>query len=486
VDAHETLHLACYARTQPGEAQRGFTAMEVDVSERFRLHLLVAATALMLATAETSARAAAIDTKLVAAVDAYLRPFVDLEVFQGVVLIARGDKVVLEKGYGFANVELEVRNTPARVFRIASLSKPFTEVALGRLVEEKRLALSDPLSRYIPDFPHGDKITLEMLRTHQAGIAHMNSIPFDEEASQPNTLDSLVRVLSRQPLAFEPGTKTRYSNGGYALLAHVIEKVTGRSYAEYLEQAVFRPLGLVNTRHEADQMLIPGRAFGYTVSPDERHRLIVPPFQQMATKTGGGSLVSTAGDLHRFLRAMYGDNAIQSGTWRTLFPPDSSFSYQGRCPGFNVYMARDFAHEVDVVVLCNNYAAGMVGTIGTDFLALARGLSVPTPRWRADLSVDSARTRAFTGTYRAAPGALPYGEGPFVVRWRNGDLVVYRDQTPGDVLIPQGNDTFLLRNFWSEMRFVSSKDGPTPTLRPLWFERDAVTLERVPEVPATK
>jgi CubicO group peptidase (beta-lactamase class C family) len=444
------------------------------------------ATELMLASPAASSPAAGNETKLAAAVDAYLRPYVDLDLFQGVVLIARGDRIVFQKGYGFANVELEVRNSPAQVFRIASLSKPFTQVALGRLVEEKKLALSDPLSRYIPDFPRGDNITLEMLRTHQAGIAHMNSIPFDEEADEPNTLDSLVRVLARQPLAFEPGTKTRYSNGGYALLAKVIEKASGRSYADYLEQSVFRPLGLANTRHEADQMLVPGRAFGYSVSPEQRHVLIVSPFQQMATKTGGGSLVSTAGDLHRFLRAMYGDNAIQSGTWRTLYPPDSSFSYQGRCPGFNVFMSRDFAHDVDVVVLCNNYAAGMVGTIGSDFIALARGLSVPTPRWRADLSVDSARTRAFTGTYRAAPGALPYGEGPFVVRWRNGDLVVYRGETPGDVLIPQGNDTFLLRNYWSELRFVASKEGPKPTLRPLWFERDPVPLERVREGPAAR
>ena len=152
-------------------------------------------------------------------------------------------------------------------------------------------------------------------------------------------------------------------------------------------------------------------------------------------------------------------------------------------------MSRDFAHDVDVVVLCNNYAAGMVGTIGTDFLALARGLTVPTPRWRADLAVDSARARTFTGTYRAKPGALPYGEGPFVVRWRNGDLVVYRDQTPGDVLVPQGNDTFLLRNFWSELRFdatKATKDGPGATLRPLWFQRDPVPLERVPTAPAEK
>src|SRR5262245_14512086 len=132
------------------------------------------------------------DPAMEKAAAAYVQPLSELDLFQGAVLVARGDKVVLEKGYGFANLELGVRNTPRQVFRIASLSKPFTEVALGRLVEEGRISLSDPLSRYLPTFPHGQSITLEMLRTHKAGIANMNSIPFDEEASQPNTLDSLV------------------------------------------------------------------------------------------------------------------------------------------------------------------------------------------------------------------------------------------------------------------------------------------------------
>jgi CubicO group peptidase (beta-lactamase class C family) len=243
-----------------------------------RALLVVAAAQLLPAAGNAAGTAAESDRKLETAVDAYLRPLIDLDLFQGAVLIARGDRIVLEKGYGFANVELGVRNTPAQVFRIASLSKPFTEVALGRLVEEKKLDLSDPLSRYIPGFPQGDSIKLEMLRAHRAGIANMNSIPYDEEAAQPNALDSLVRRIAREPLSFAPGTKRRYSNGGYALLAYVIEKVTGRSYADYLERAVLGPLGLRDTRHESDQMLVRGRAFGYTVSPGG------------ARRAGGGAL----------------------------------------------------------------------------------------------------------------------------------------------------------------------------------------------------
>jgi CubicO group peptidase (beta-lactamase class C family) len=384
-------------------------------------------------------------------------------------------------GFGFANLELGVRNTRARVFRIASLSKPFTEVALGRLMEEKRLDPSDRISRYVPGFPSGDSITVEMLRNHRAGIANMNSIPYDEEAGEPNTLDSLVRRIALEPLVFAPGTKTRYSNGNYALLAYIIERVTGETYAEYVDKSVLRPLGLADTRHETDEMIVQGRAYGYTVSGEDRHGLVVAPFQQMATKAGGGSLVSTVRDLHRFLRSMYRDNVIHAATWRTLFPPDTIYSFQGRCPGFNVYMCRDFAHDVDVVVLCNNYAAGMVGTVGNDFVDLGKGLPVQPPLWRANLIADSVKVAAFLGAYRAPAGSLPYGDGPFSLRWHRGGLVLFRGSSPMDALIPQGGGAFLLRNYWSEMRFETDPGTgtPTPTLRPLWFTTKPVALERI-------
>ena len=420
--------------------------------------------------------------KLRAAIDTYVEPYRSLDVFQGVVLVARGDRVLVETAYGHANVELGVRNTPANVFRVASLTKVFTEVLLGRLVEQGRVSLDAPLSRYLPGFPRGDSITIEMLRVHRSGVPNVNSIPFDEEATGRNTLDSLVRVIEKTPLDFPPGSRRRYSNGGYAVLAAVIEKVTGRRYAEALTEEVLRPLGLTHTYEEADGMLVPGRAYGYTASPRSRHGLELAPFQQMATKSGGGSLVSTAGDLHKLLRAMYTSRPIRVETWRTLFPPDSVFTYQGRCPGYNVFMGRDFTRDIDVVVLCNNYAAGMVGDIGTDLLAMAGGREVANPRWRADVPADSARVAALLGTYQPQPGALPYGDGACTVSWRAGDLVLRLGDRPLDVLVPQGDDRYLLRNLWCEMRLVPAggDHAASVTMRPLWFTTAAKPLQRLP------
>jgi hypothetical protein len=227
--------------------------------------------------------------------------------------------------------------------------------------------------------------------------------------------------------------------------------------------------------------VIPDRASGYVPGATRRHEMMVAPFQEMATKTGGGSLVSTVEDLHRFLRAFYRDNAIRADTWKQLFPvDDGTVAFQGRCPGYNVFMIRDVANDIDAVVLANNYAAGMVGAIGRDLVALARGLPVERPRWRADITIDAGTARAYAGSYRAPPGGLPYGQGPFEIAWRGDELVLMREGTPIDVLLPQGDQAFLARVYWSEVRFVATGGQPRATVRPLWLEREPVALERLP------
>jgi CubicO group peptidase (beta-lactamase class C family) len=412
-------------------------------------------------------------------VDAYLQPLRACELFQGVVLVARGDRVLVSKGYGLANAELNVPNTPDRVFRIASLTKPFTELALARLADEHRLALADPVAKYLPGFPGGDSITIEMVMQHRAGIPSMNSIPYDEEAFASNSLDSLVQRIERTPLAFTPGTQRRYSNGGYAVLAAVIERVSGVSYGDYVGHEILGPMGMHHTQNEADGMLVVGRAFGYMPSPYRRHALVPAPYQEMNTKTGGGSLISTAADLHRFLRLAYRDGVVSRDTWRHLFPPtDSTIAFQGRCPGYNLYMTRDLAHDVEVVVLANNYAAGMVSDIGDDLAALARGVERQRPAWRAEVTVDSAQAAGCVGSYHATM-PLPVGQGPFEIR-RHGDGLVFSVQgQPVDYMLPQGPGVFLLRNLWCEVRFVDDGAAPRMTIRPLWLKGDAVPTERL-------
>jgi CubicO group peptidase (beta-lactamase class C family) len=419
------------------------------------------------------------DAALSAKVGLYLQPYVDLEVFSGVVLVARGERVLAASAFGKANLELDVANSLDQRFRIASLSKPFTTVAIGTLIDAGKLELQTPLSRFLPQYPQADRITIELLLTHRAGVPNVNSLPYDEEAFAPNDLPALVAGIEKLPPDFAPGARKQYSNGGYALLAAIIERVSGESYTSYLRRAVLAPLGLADTGHEDDGAVLARRAYGYMPSASQRHGMVVAPFQQMNTKTGGGSLYSTAGDLHRFSLALLRHPLLRPATWQALFQPrEGALLFTGRCPGFNSAMRRDLADDLVVVVLSNNYASGMLAEVAEGLTRLARGQAPEAVRLRGDVSVPAARLRPLIGRYEPPPGALPLPPGTLVeVALEGQDLVVRAGATPVDVLVPQSERAFLARNLWSELTFAA--DGNSMLFRPL-YRPGEVSLRKLP------
>src|SRR5258706_11917690 len=171
------------------------------------------------------------DSQVVQQVEAYLHPFADTGNFTGVVLVARKGRILLERAYGMANYELQVPNSTATRFHIASVSKPFTAMAILQLEERGRLSVGDPVSRFVPDFPNGDRITLEHLLTHTSGIPNVNDLPdYDTFARSPHTVEQLVAKFASLPLDFQPGSDYHYSNSNYNLLALILEKVTEKNY----------------------------------------------------------------------------------------------------------------------------------------------------------------------------------------------------------------------------------------------------------------
>jgi CubicO group peptidase (beta-lactamase class C family) len=410
-------------------------------------------------------------------VRAYLQPYVDLDVFSGVVLLARGDRVLVAEPFGQANRELGVANAVDQRFRIASLSKVLTKIAIGTLLDAGRMQLDAPLARYLPGYPAGARVTIEQLLAHRAGVPNLNSLPYDEEALAPNDLDRLVAVLGRQPLEFTPGTEERYSNGGYALLAAALERVTGERYGAYLQRAVLTPLGLRDTEHEEDGAVIARLAYGYTPHPSRAGAMSVAPFQEMATKTGGGSLVSSAADLHRLALALLHEPVLRPATWRALFHErDGALLFTGRCPGFNAALYRTLADDVVVVVLANDYAAGMVADLAPALAGMVRGRAPEPVSWKAEVAQPVVRLQAMAGAYEPPPGALPLPPGtPVDVVVLEGHLVLRAGGVPLDVLIAQGGDRFLARNLWAELTFAA--DRSAVVYRPL-FRGGEVTLKR--------
>lgn len=269
---------------------------------------------LILVALVTAAPSAADDIETAAArIDAVASAYTALGRFSGVVLVAKDGKVILSRGYGEANREHHVPVTPRTKFRIASLSKQFTAAAILKLESEGKLAVSDPIVKHLPDYPRpqGEKVTIHHLLSMSSGIPSLyrrgDGLDAIEASGNPVSLDELIAYSSGRDLLFEPGAKYRYSNTGYMILAKIIERVSGLTWAEYMRTAIFGPAKLDDTSVVDDTSVLEHRADGYAGFPGEVRR---PPYEHPSWSFGASGVVTTALDLHRWDRVLRTDGLL--------------------------------------------------------------------------------------------------------------------------------------------------------------------------------
>lgn len=220
----------------------------------------------------------------------------------GSILIASNGEILLNKGFGMANWEHRVPNQPTTKFRIGSLTKAFTALAIFQLYEEGKLHIDDFINKYLPEFPHGEQMTIYHCLTNTSGIPNYTSFPdfWSTTMRLPSTLEELIHSFQNLGLNFEPGSEFEYSNSGYALLTAIIEKVSGISYAEYIEERICRPLEMVNTGCDDGIMVVPNLASGYTFWEKPIH----PAFADLSFPLGAYGLYSTTEDLYLWDQAL--------------------------------------------------------------------------------------------------------------------------------------------------------------------------------------
>ncbi|MGI8745444.1 MAG: serine hydrolase domain-containing protein [Bryobacteraceae bacterium] len=314
--------------------------------------------------------------------------FVEQKKFMGSVLVARAGKPLFRKSYGFANAEWDVANTPDTKFRLGSITKQFTATAILQLVEQGKLRLDDPISKYYADAPKTwEKVTIHNLLNHTSGIPSYTGIPnfFGTGSKLPLTPAQIVKLTQDKPLEFEPGAKFAYDNTGYILLGYVIEKITGKPYAGYLRQAIFDPLGMKDTGYDVYEAILKHRASGYSMSGAS---MINSPYLDMTLPYAAGSLYSTVDDLSTWDRALYTDKVLTADSRKKMFTPGlsnygygwfidqrfnrSHMEHGGGINGFNTVISRYPGDKVLVVVL-SNLNSNIVEKIGTGLAALLFG-----------------------------------------------------------------------------------------------------------------
>src|SRR5687767_7790170 len=234
-----------------------------------------------------------------ARMDEVVQTYVRDRTFMGTVLVARGTDVILSKGYGSANLEWEIPNTPATKFRLGSITKQFTAASLLLLEERGKLKLDDPIKKYVPEAPAAwDAITIFHLLTHSSGIPNFTNLPEYQSLKLENApVAKTVMTVRDKPLEFVPGEKMSYSNSGYLLLGHVIEQVTADSYEKFVNENIFTPLGMKDSGYDSNAAVIPRRAAGYMASATGP---VNAGFIHMSIPHAAGALYSTIEDLLRW------------------------------------------------------------------------------------------------------------------------------------------------------------------------------------------
>ncbi|HEU0299626.1 MAG TPA: serine hydrolase [Longimicrobium sp.] len=421
--------------------------------------------------AQTAAEARATVDPALAGVDSALTALYPANQPGTAVLVARDGQVLMRKAYGAASLELGVPMRPEHVFRLGSITKQFTAVALLMLVDEGKVSLDDEITRFFPDYPtHGHRITVEHLLTHTSGIQNYTGMPvYVAGIRRDLTTEQLIAMFRDQPMDFAPGERFNYSNSGYALLGGIIEKASGTSYADFLRTRIFEPLGMRGTFYEQAGAVVPGRVPGYDHTPQGWRPAT---YVSMTQPYAAGAIISTVDDQLTWQRAVAEGRLLKPETWRRAFAAyrlsdgrSSGYGYGwfvgqaagrpsiehgGDINGFSSNGLWIPSERLHVIVLAN-HQRGPDRDPDAISQRIAERLLGPAAA-PAPFAVDAGTLDHYVGVYRVSEVERR------VVTAEGGALFSQRGRNPRQRLTPVARDEFVLES-GTRLRFVRDAGG---------------------------
>ena len=422
----------------------------------------------MLAAAMLAASPAHAAPKIDRQMATYVQARADLGQFNGVVLVLKGDKVLFQKAYGWANVEQRVPNRMDTRFAVASITKQFTAAAILQLRDAGKLRLEDSICQYYEGCPEAWRpVTLKHLLNHTGGVPdyeeplELFSAEYTSFIGRPDNIDRILKEAVTKPLDFAPGAKFHYSNTGYILLSRVIARVSGMSYERYIEDRLLAPAGMSLSSID-DGLYVPGAAQGYHSREGTPLKTLLAgmkieelPLQprnpgDMSGDHGDGSLWTTAGDLAKWVRALEAGEIVSPASLREMQDGGAHgygyglesieasgrrrIRHTGGVNGFVSVVQWYPDHDITIVVL-SNYIGSRTNQIMRDLTLILFGLpyDVPRPQLIVDPEPDG---------YPALWGDYVYDNSPAKVRW-DGEMLLL--EVPGRFtagLLPKADGTF--------------------------------------------
>ena len=386
-----------------------------------------------------------------------------------IALVAKKGKIIYKKAFGMANIELDVPMNTDMVFRVGSITKQFTAISILQLMEKGKLTLQDKITSHISGYPEvGNKITIEHLLTHTSGIVNITSMKnFPDLKRKDLKTDKVIDFFKNEPLEFEPGTKWSYSNSGYILLGHIVEKVSGLSYGKYLEENIFKPCHMTGSFLDNQSAIIRNRASGYA---KDSAQTINAEFISMTIPHGAGGISSTAEDLYRWNRALVSYKLVTRSTLEKAFKRhqlrDGKYTdygygwfflniqghptveHGGGIEGFlasSIYLPKE---DVFVAVLSNS-----TGQSPEFVSAKLAAVSIGEPYFYKEVKLDSAWEHRHVGVYENDDGSL------MNIYLEDGKM--YSEFSDGNKihLKAYDKDKYFFHDFFSTMIFEKSMDN---------------------------
>jgi len=444
---------------------------------RMDLWQVLAASGLVLAMP-----AVATELSITDRIDAIVAPYLDAGDFMGVVGVQRDGEEALLLPYGLASVELKVPHRAGSVFMIGSVSKQFTAAAVLALEDAGDLDIADLVAQHLPDFPHGSLMTIEQLLTHTSGVADIYSLErFGASAGREGTFEEIIGDIGLADLSFSPGSGYAYSNGGYAVLAAVIERVSGVSYGDFLKGRFFERLGMSQTAHDGPSAAVQGRVPGYDPWGQRELNPAVPV--SAAFTTGSGSLWSSARDLLKWSAALHGGQVLAESSYKKL-TRDHGHGYgygvsvferfgrdvighDGRVAGYSSDLAR-YVDEKTTIVILGNVQSVARDEIRRLVAAAVFGEEYTVPTAKQYPEPPAVSLEELTGAYSFGPG--------FEVSISISDsrLLARANQGGYSELVSAGAGTWFSRMLYATVRF--GRDGEGKVDRLIWGESEGAPV----------
>ena len=432
--------------------------------------------------------------------DRYLTAMEKNKGFRGAVLVAKEGEILFNKGYGYANYEEKIKNTPDTLFAIGSITKQFTAMAIMQLYEKGLLDLEDAVSKYLPDVIEGDNITIRHLLTHTSGLVNYTDFLLEMvEAPEDTSIDFVLGLFKDEPLIFEPGTQWQYSNSGYVLLGYIVEKVSGVSYDEYLKENIFKPLEMNNTGTYYDKME-EDYAIGYMgiteLTPVHEDEIV------LKIAYGAGNILSTVNDLYKWDRALQTEKLVKKETLDMIFdiqekmPESNMYTFDGYGFGWfienNPELGKIVSHggntlsysaqlskyvDKDItIIITTNAGSYVLGPVEETLVDILMGNSYELPESLVEIELDAEVLKEYTGIYEYTKGFN------IVITESEGQLYA---QLPGQVkaeIYPKSQTEFFYKVIDAKITFNTDDNGK---ITGLVFEQGNTILEttRVGDAP---